>query len=126
MKMDVIPIASETALKIVSILTSVDSHEKEKSLVCKFIHRRSPSLNAGITPTKMQVAEVKINCQPQYKYKSTRSGWVTTLVGNGPKMLDANKNSVMRRIAGVVENILSAADMATIAGLLFSYKRTTR
>jgi len=62
------------------MINTDDSCEIKKTRITELIGRVTDAIISGKVPTTMQMLETKVNCQPHYKYKSIRDGYVNALL----------------------------------------------
>lgn len=126
-KKDTLPIARYAASKILSITNSDMTHEAKKGQITKFLGRLFNSLDDNVVSPLMQVTEVRVNCQPHYKYKDEHNRYTRTiLVDTGFGSVNVDKEWVKARVIGSVATILDAVEMGSVNGLIFSYNSMVR
>ena len=121
-KKDVLPIARYATNKVLDIIKRPTTHEVRRMRVRNFIGKLMTAVDSGKLSVDLQVAEVKINCLPHYKYRDAKGEWVTTLVDVGVKSANVNKAWVKERITGAIRNVLKAANIPSVEAMMFSYR----
>ncbi|KAL9122241.1 MAG: hypothetical protein Q9187_001193 [Circinaria calcarea] len=120
-KRDTLPIAKYVATRVLDIIHSQLQFEVKKKNITMFLGKIMRMIEDNKLPVHMQVTETKVNCQPHYKYKSIDGGYTSTLVDAGVSVSGVDKKWVLERITGAISTILEAANMGSVAGLIFSY-----
>lgn len=120
-KKDTLPVARYTAKRILEMVNTSDTLEVKTINVRNFLGKVFRSIEKGKIKAVDQVSQVKINCQPHYVYKSTNGSWTSVLVDEAGSMDDVSPEWVRTRVSSSITNILHAAGLPSIEGMMFSY-----